>query len=75
MTDLPVLEAGAESSITDPASPRSVRPVIDFSHIADPSVHFLVDPPRLRVKFRNWFLVAVFAGVLMALAMVAIMNV
>lgn len=75
MTYAPVLEADAETSISDPASSRSVRPAIDFSHIADPSAHFLVDPPRHRVKFRNWFLIAVFAGVLMALAMVAIMNV
>lgn len=39
---------------------------------ADPSSHFIVEPPQRPTKFRSWFALAVFFGILMALAIVAI---
>ncbi|HKS80015.1 MAG TPA: hypothetical protein VJR23_00790 [Candidatus Acidoferrales bacterium] len=38
----------------------------------DPSSHFIVEPPQRPTKFRSWFALAVFFGILMALAIVAI---
>jgi hypothetical protein len=42
----------------------------DFA--VDPSIHFIVEPPRRPTRFRSWFALAVVVGILMALAIVAI---
>jgi hypothetical protein len=38
----------------------------------DPSVHFLVDPPKPRKDLSSWFALAILAGVLLALAIIAV---
>ena len=69
-----VLEADEVSTVAHAASPLASRPAVDFSHVPDLSNYLLVDPPKRHRKFRSWFALAVFAGVLMALVIVAILN-
>jgi len=44
----------------------------DAAFGGDPSIHFIVDAPKRPSKFRSWFALAILAGVLLALAIVAI---
>jgi hypothetical protein len=46
----------------------------DFFHAPDPSIYLLVDPPKRHGKFKSWFALAFFGGLLIALAIVAILN-
>ena len=69
-----VIEADKVSTVAQSASPRATRAAVDFSQVPDLSSYLLVDPPKRHRKFRSWFALAVFAGVLMALAIVVIMN-
>ena len=69
-----VLEADAPATSSRQIPLREVRSRVDFSQAADPSAYFLVDPPKRHTRFRSWFALAVFAGMLMALGIVAILS-
>ena len=60
------------AAVAEEVRPRSRRRRSDSAFADDPSIHFLVDPPKRPAKFQNWFALAVFMGVLLALAIVAI---
>jgi len=45
-----------------------------FSTIADPSAYLLVEPARRNTRFRSWFALAIFAGILIAMGIVVLMN-
>jgi hypothetical protein len=70
----PVAEADSPAATNRQFSLRGGRGRIDFSQAADPSAYFLVDPPKRHTRFRSWFALAVFAGILMALGIVALLN-
>lgn len=53
---------------------RDGRVPVQSPYFPDPSAHYLLDPPRPRPRFRSWIAVAIFAGILLALAIVAITS-
>jgi hypothetical protein len=73
-------EASVASPVAAPVAtlaqepPRPLRQSAIFSDMPDPSVHFLVDNPQRHTGFRSWFGLAFFAGLLVGLAIWAIMS-
>jgi hypothetical protein len=67
---MPDLEAPPNLVREGPSHRRARRS--DRAFAEDPSVHFLVDPPKTRTQFKSWFALAFFAGLLLALAIIAI---
>jgi hypothetical protein len=59
------------SSVAEESRSSSRRGRTDPAFDVDPSIHFIVDPPRKPQKFQSWFALAIFMGVLLALAIVA----
>jgi hypothetical protein len=70
----PIAEADSPATTNRQFSLREGRGRTNFSQAADPSLYFLVDPPKRHTRFRSWFALAVFAGILMALGIVALLN-
>jgi hypothetical protein len=69
-----VIEAGEPSEVTAQVTSNPGPRDAVFSSITDPSVYLLVEPPRRNTRFRSWFALAIFAGILIAMAIVVLMN-
>jgi len=69
-----VIEADEPSEVTAQVSSNPGPRDAVFSSITDPSAYLLVEPPRRNTRFRSWFALAIFAGIVIALAIVTLMN-
>jgi hypothetical protein len=69
-----IIEADEVAEVTPQVSTHNGGGRVDFSHMPDPSIYLLVDPPKRRPRFRSWLALAFFGGILIALAIVAILN-
>ncbi len=70
----PAIEAENAAEVMPQVSARNDGARVNYFPEPDPSIYLLVDPPKRRGKFRSWFALAFFGGVLIALAIVAILN-
>jgi hypothetical protein len=70
----PIIEADHVAEVTPQVATRNGGGRVDFSHVPDPSIYLLVDPPKRHGKFKSWFALAFFGGLLIALAIVTILN-
>jgi len=68
----PGLAQGAGSVSAPAREARAPGAARQPDSAVDPSIHFIVEPPRRPARFQGWFTLAIFIGILMALALVAI---
>jgi hypothetical protein len=74
MRSTSVIEAHESFEVPAKVSGQNGVGRVDNFPVPDPSIYFLVDPPQRRRRFRSWFALAFFGGILIALAIVAILS-
>lgn len=74
MQSTQVIEAEKVNDVVPQVSARNGGARMNYFPEPDPSIYLLVDPPKRHGKFRSWFALAFFGGLLIALAIVFILN-